>query len=173
MTATSAKLLIDGFERVREAVAETLAGLSQEELDWRGADGHTNPIGWLVWHLTRVQDLQVADLAELPEVWQAQEWQARFALPYPPDASGYGASSAQVGAFSAPAELLAGYHEAVHRQSVDYLAALKQGEFDRIVDEGWDPPVTLAVRLVSTLADDLQHVGQAALVRGAVRRRRG
>jgi hypothetical protein len=35
-----------------------------------------------------------------------------------------------------------------------------------VVDLNWDPPVTLAVRLVSVINDDLQHGGQAAYVRG-------
>jgi hypothetical protein len=42
---------------------------------------------------------------------------------------------------------------------------------DRVVDTRWDPPVTLAVRLVSVISDDLQHVGQAAFVRGIAERR--
>ena len=41
-----------------------------------------------------------------------------------------------------------------------------------MVDESWDPPVTLAVRLVSVIADDLQHAGQAAYLHGLVQRRR-
>ncbi|WP_198042211.1 mycothiol transferase [Kitasatospora azatica] len=171
MTAASAKLLIDGFERVREEVAEALDGLTPEELAWRGHDQRTNPVGWLVWHLSRVQDLQISDVAELPEVWIAQDWHQRFALPYPVDASGYGASSTQVQKFTAPVELLAGYHEAVHRQTVDYLATLHDRDYGRIVDTAWDPPVTLGVRLISILSDDLQHVGQAAFVRGCLARR--
>ncbi|MFE0461154.1 DinB family protein [Kitasatospora sp. NPDC058965] len=170
MTAASAKLLIDSFERVREVVAEVLDGLTEEELGWRGADGRTNPIGWLVWHLTRVQDIQVAAVAELPEVWRAQGWQRAFALPYPAGASGYGHSGADVGRFTATAEQLAGYHGATHRQTVAYLAGLHERDYARVVDDAWDPPVTLGVRLVSTLSDDLQHAGQAALVRGALPR---
>ena len=42
---------------------------------------------------------------------------------------------------------------------------------DRVVDERWDPPVTLGVRLVSVISDDLQHVGQAAYLRGLADRR--
>jgi hypothetical protein len=38
-----------------------------------------------------------------------------------------------------------------------------------VVDEAYDPPVTLGVRLVSVLSDDLQHVGQAAYARGLIR----
>jgi hypothetical protein len=40
-----------------------------------------------------------------------------------------------------------------------------------VVDTSWDPPVTLAVRLVSVVSDDLQHAGQAAYVKGVVQRR--
>jgi hypothetical protein len=35
-----------------------------------------------------------------------------------------------------------------------------------VVDERWDPPVTLGVRLISVLSDDLQHAGQAGYLRG-------
>jgi hypothetical protein len=40
-----------------------------------------------------------------------------------------------------------------------------------VVDEAWDPPVTLGVRLVSVIDDCAQHAGQAAFVRGIVLRR--
>ncbi|MFF4407536.1 mycothiol transferase [Streptoverticillium reticulum] len=171
MTTTSAKLLIDGFGRVREGVHGVLDGLAPEELTWRGEDGGANSIGWLVWHLARVQDCQIADVAGLPEVWHAQGWQKDFALPYPADANGYGASSTEVGAFSAPAGKLTGYYDAVHEQTVGYLRTLHEKDYARVVDDAWDPPVTLGVRLVSILDDDLQHVGQAAFVQGALARR--
>ena len=48
------------------------------------------------------------------------------------------------------------------------LRGLAAADLERVVDERWDPPVTLAVRLNSVLSDDLQHVGQAAYVRGLV-----
>ena len=63
-------------------------------------------------------------------------------------------------------DLLLGYLDAVHARTVAYVAGLTADELDRIVDERWDPPVSLGVRLVSVLADDLQHAGQAAYVRG-------
>ncbi|PNE16494.1 hypothetical protein B1H26_24895 [Amycolatopsis sp. BJA-103] len=50
------------------------------------------------------------------------------------------------------------------------VACLGEADLDRIVDDAWDPPVTLGVRLVSVLSDDLQHAGQAAYVRGLVLR---
>jgi hypothetical protein len=44
-------------------------------------------------------------------------------------------------------------------------------DLDRVVYESWDPPVTLSVRLMSVISDDLEHAGQAALVRGILLRR--
>ena len=46
------------------------------------------------------------------------------------------------------------------------LQALTPADLDRVVDEDWDPPVTLGVRLVSIADDGLQHLGQAAYARG-------
>ena len=53
------------------------------------------------------------------------------------------------------------------------MKTLSGDDLDRVVDRRWDPPVTLGVRLVSVVGDDLQHVGQAAFVRGLVLRGAG
>ncbi|MGW0655054.1 mycothiol transferase, partial [Streptomyces umbrinus] len=63
-------------------------------------------------------------------------------------------------------DLLLGYYDAVHEQTLASLRDLRADDLDRIVDENWSPPVTLGARLVSVLSDDLQHVGQAAFARG-------
>ena len=55
----SAELLVDGFGRIRETVADVLSGLTPDQLAYRVAPD-ANPISWLVWHLTRVQDDHVA-----------------------------------------------------------------------------------------------------------------
>jgi len=54
----------------------------------------------------------------------------------------------------------------VFDRSRQYLTDLDEFQLARIVDDSWDPPVTLAVRLVSVLSDDLQHAGQAAYLKG-------
>ena len=58
--------------------------------------------------------------------------------------------------------LLVGYHDAVHQQTTRYVQGLSDADLARIVDRSWDPPVSLGVRLIGVLADDLQHAGQAA-----------
>lgn len=166
----SADLLLDAFGRIREAVYEAVEGLSEGELAAR-VDEDANSIAWLVWHLTRVQDDHVADAFGTEQVWTEDGWVSRFGLPFPKKATGFGHSSAQVGKVRAPAELLLGYHDAVHGRSLEHLGAVTNADLDRIVDERWDPPVTLGVRLVSVIAEDNQHAGQAAFVRGVVERR--
>ncbi|MCS5717065.1 DinB family protein [Herbiconiux sp. CPCC 205763] len=167
----SIELLQDAFTRIRDTVRRAAGGLSEEELAVR-VDPEANSVAWLVWHLTRVQDDHLADVAGTEQVWTAEGWFDRFGLPFAPDATGYAQSSAEVGQVAGiSAELLIGYHEAVYASTVAYLHSLGDADLGRVVDHSWNPPVTLAVRLVSVLSDDLQHAGQASFVRGLVTRR--
>lgn len=163
-------LLVDAFGRVKEAVHAAVEGLDQEQLTYR-VDPDANTIAWLVWHLTRIQDDHVASLAGTEQVWLRDGWVDRFGLPFSSKAHGYGHGSEDVAAVDVPAELLVGYHDAVHEQTVSYLKRLDDEDYAVIIDQSWDPPVTRAVRLVSVVGDDMQHVGQAAFLRGVVRRR--
>jgi hypothetical protein len=164
-TMTPAQLLIDSFERTVENGAAAVDGLTDDQLAHRpGPDA--NSIAWLVWHAARVQDAQIADVADLEQVWTAQDFVDTFDLPLGRDDTGYGHSSEDVAKVRASAELLTSYLKAVHDQTVQYLRKLDADDLDRVVDERWDPAVTLGVRLVSIVDDDAQHVGQAAYVRG-------
>jgi uncharacterized damage-inducible protein DinB len=162
-------LLADGLERVRQSAYDAIDGLSADELGERLA-GRANSIAWLVWHLTRVQDDHICDAAGTQQAWTTGGWAERFGLPFSPDATGYGQSSEEVGAVRADGDLLRGYLDAVAEKSLAYVATLTDTDLDRIVDERWDPPVTLGVRLISVISDDLQHCGQAALIRGLLGR---
>ena len=161
---TTAALLDDAFTRIETAAVDVLANLSREELAER--PGGNNSIAWLVWHLARVQDDHIADACGGAQAWVADGWYERFGLSVPVEDTGYGHSSEQVDAVTASADLLAGYVRAVTERTRRYVAPLRDEDLDRIVDQRWDPPVSLAVRLVSVIADDLQHAGQAAYVRG-------
>ena len=168
---TSAELLADAFGRIRKVIHQVVDGLTGEQLAFRVAP-EANSIAWLVWHLTRIQDDHLADAAQSEQVWTSQGWVERFGLPFDPRDTGYGHQAGEVAAVQVDAgELLTGYHDAVHEQSTRYLRQLTDGDLARIVDRSWDPPVSLGVRLVSVIADDLQHAGQAAFVRGLLQRR--
>ncbi|MCX5214499.1 DinB family protein [Kitasatospora sp. NBC_00240] len=166
-----AGLLADAFGRIRTAVHDVVEGLDADDLAVRLDEG-ANSIAWLVWHLTRIQDDHIADVAGTEQVWTAQGWADRFALPFPPRATGYGHTAREVARLRvASGGLLTGYHDAVHERTLAFVGTLAGAALDRVVDERWTPPVTLGVRLVSVLSDDLQHIGQAAFVRGALLRR--
>jgi hypothetical protein len=162
----SAELLTYAYDQIPTSLRRNLDGLSVEDLHRRvGPDA--NPIAWLAWHLLRVQDDHVAEVAGREQVWLAQGWADRFGLPFEAGATGYGFDSEQVGAVRiASVDLLTGYAEAVHAQSAEFLRGLSDEDLDRVVDESWDPPVTLGVRLVSVLSDDFQHLGQIGYTRG-------
>jgi uncharacterized damage-inducible protein DinB len=168
MTDHAQQILIDAFGRVRELVVDLTDDLTDEMASYR-PDPEANSIAWLLWHLTRIQDDHVADLAQVEQVWV--EWRERFGLPFGKWATGYGQGPQDVAAVRASGDLLAGYHRAVHERSLRYLDGITAEELDRIVDTRWDPPVTAAVRLVSVIGDTMQHLGQAAYVRGLARRR--
>ncbi|WP_246081712.1 mycothiol transferase [Nocardioides litoris] len=164
---TPSELLADAFGRTHDNVLAVLDGLTDDELRHRPGP-EANPIGWLVWHLLRVQDDHVAGVGGHDQVYV--DFVDRFDLPYDATAIGYGQDSDEVQAFAAPAALLAEYADAVHERTLRYLDTLAADDLDRVVDEHWDPPVTLGVRLVSVADDDAQHVGQAAYVRGLLGR---
>lgn len=169
MTATT-DLLADAFGRVREVVHEVLDHVPAEHLDVR-VDPEANPIGWLVWHLARVQDDHVADVAGRAQVWTEDGWSVRFGLDLPVEDIGYGHSSDDVARVRGlSTELLTGYVDAVHARTLEFIRSLTDDDLARVVDERWDPPVTLGVRLVSVISDDLQHAGQAAYLAGTLGR---
>ena len=165
----SSDVLVDAFERIRDAVYPAANDLSLEQLAFR-PDRESNSIGWLVWHLTRIQDDHVAGLQGEEQVWTAGGWCEQFALSLDPSDTGYGHGPEDVAKVSAEAPLLLGYFEEVHQETVAYLRTVSDAGLEQVIDDSWDPPVTIGIRLVSVIADDLQHVGQAAYVRGLVQR---
>jgi hypothetical protein len=166
---TSIEVLVDAFERVRDAVHPAVGGLAPDELAFR-PDDESNSIAWLVWHLTRIQDDHVSGIDGLEQVWTAKGWADRFALPLDVGDTGYGHDPEKVAAVKADAHSLLGYYEDVHEKTLAFLGSITDADLDRVVDRSWDPPVTMSVRLVSVVVDDLQHVGQAAYVRGILQR---
>ena len=164
------ELLTDALGRVREQMPELVAGLNVEALAWR-PDPEANSNAWLVWHLSRIDDDHVAGVAEREQVWTSQGWVDRFGLPFDRHAHGYGMSPTDVGRVRVEADLLAGYYDAVAATTRDYVATLEPDDLDRVVDEAWDPPVTLGVRLVSVVNEVNAHLGQAQYVRGLLERR--
>jgi hypothetical protein len=159
-------LLIEGFDRLPQRVRSAVDGLTPELLCWRPAP-EANSSGWLVWHLARIQDDHVAEVLDAEQEWTSGGWAPHFGLPTDAMDTGYGHAAADVARVQPTGpDVLVAYYEAVAGRTRKLLDSVTADALDRIVDKRWDPPVTLGVRLVSVLADDLQHAGQAAYVRG-------
>ena len=160
------ELLTEAFDRLPGLVRSAVEGLSPQQLTWVPAPG-ANSIGWLVWHLTRVQDDHVADLLGTDQVWVSGDWADRFGLPADAHNTGYGHAAHEVATVRPQsAQARVEYYDAVAARTRDLLRDVTPKALDRVVDDRWDPPVTLGVRLISIVNDDDQHVGQAAYVRG-------
>lgn len=168
----SRDILKDAFTRGRDGARGLTKRLDAEALAWRPDPG-ANSIAWLVWHLTRVQDDHVSEIAGREQAWIDDGWARRFDLPFDDGATGYGQSPAEVAAVRPDGpEILVDYHEVVVARTFDYLETIDAHELDRVIDTRWDPPVTVGVRLVSVINDQDQHLGQAAYVRGMLKRSR-
>ena len=166
----SIEVLTEAFGRIPDLVKRALDGADHAALTAR-LDPEANTLAWLVWHTGREQDVQIAELAGTEEVWVSDGWAQRAALDLPDTDMGYGHTSEQVAKVDVSAEELLGYTDAVTLAVHRYLERLVDSDLDVVVDERWDPPVTLGVRLVSVVGDALEHAGQAAFLRGLLDRR--
>jgi len=163
-----AAVLLDLYGRIPPLVDSAVDGLTAEDLARSPAPG-ANTIGWLTWHLTRVQDHHVADLLGTDQIWVDGERAERFGIAPDPENTGYGHDRSEMEAIRPDGpEVIVSYLQAVDRRTQTMLGSLDPAELDRIVDRAWDPPVTMGVRLISVADDCLQHVGQAAYVRGVL-----
>lgn len=161
-----AGLLLETYGRIPQLVKGAVDGVDVTTLT-RSPQPGANPIAWLVWHLTRVQDSHVAELLDEDQIWTTGDWPSRFGLEPDPSNTGFGHTANQVASVRPDGpEVLLEYLDAVDARTRALLATLAPDDLDRIVDRRWDPPVTMGVRLVSIADDCVQHAGQAAYVRG-------
>lgn len=160
-------LMLDGFGRIQESLEHTLDGLPPELLD-KLPKADCNPIGWLAWHLIRGMDGQVADLMGEEQLWIRDGWYKKFGRKADPEDSGFGDTPEEVAAFRSPEiKVIVDYSRACVERSQEYMKTLTPVQLNRKLDEPWWTPVpTVGVRLVSILADCLEHAGQMGYVRG-------
>jgi len=163
-------LLADAFGRIQEDAYLAAEGRTAAELAYQ-PDPAANSIAWLVWHLARVEDGHMSEIADLPQAWISDGWAERFGREPDPHDVGFGHTPEQVRTIRpAGPELLLQYLDAVTARTLEYLPTITPDRLDRIIDERWDPPVSVGVRIVSVIDDCTQHAGQANYVRGLLER---
>ena len=161
-------LMADAARRPVEAAQSAVEGVSAGTLNHMPGGTH-NSMSWLLWHAARQQDVQIAQLCGADQIWSVEGWDDAFGLDRPVEDFGFGDTPEDVARVrvSDPG-LLVGYLRAVCCATAHYLQGLSDEELDEVIDDSWDPPVTRGMRIVSTVDDAAQHVGQAAYVRGLV-----
>ena len=163
-----ADVLLDLYGRIPALVRAAVDGLDADQLAASPAPG-ANTVGWLTWHLTRVQDEHIADAFDLEQIWTDGGWNDRFGLTPDPANTGYGHSHDEMLAVRPDSsDAVIDYFTVVDERTRSVLAGLVPSQLERIVDRRWDPPVTLGVRLISVADDCLQHAGQAAYARSLI-----
>lgn len=169
------ELLKNLVPRPIEALDSFWADLDPSQLNSRPG-GHPNSIAWLIWHTARETDAQIAPLVGDEQLWTADDFETRFNL------TGVNLGTADIGLGQSADEarsvtveetqegkqLLRAYLEAVYDKFAQWVETLNDADLDRIIDEQWDPPVTLGVRVISVIDDATQHIGQAAYIAGTV-----
>lgn len=161
--------ILDTLDRMKNAVAAAVDGLSSQELTWRPGE-EANSIGFTLWHQLRCEDAFVRGMIQgKPQVWVSEKWYEKLGLPENPQDVGYGYAAEQVAAFPVP-ELtdLLEYAEATRAQTVGYLKAMKAESLDKVIETPFGE-LTIGQVFAILLCEITQHIGQIAYLRGLQR----
>ena len=165
------KFIMHIYIWISQELERVLEGLTVEDLNQRRRPS-CNSIGWLAWHLTRSQDRAVEDLMGEEQLWTKDKWYLKFNRAPDPTDTGYQHSMEEVETFKSPdSRTLLAYHRAVLEQSLRYISSkLSEAELDReFVNPTFTYRKTVRERLLGLINEGLQHVGQAAYVRGLLK----
>ncbi|MCY4641077.1 MAG: DinB family protein [Chloroflexi bacterium] len=160
-------LITDGLERGHGIIRRVLENATPELMAYQASPG-ANPVGWLAWHVMRVQDHHIAGLSGAGQAWLDEGWHERFGMAAESEDYGTGHTPEQMTAVGSPgARLLLEYDDAVWARTTAYLAVLTGEGLDRVLDEPqYRPLPTVAVRLVSLINHSAHHAGQIDYLRG-------
>ena len=164
------EMIMDIFDRIAAQLAQVLEDLTPKQLNQQPARD-ANTIGWLIWHLTRSHDRNMSELMGLEQLWISEGWYARFNRRPDPSETGYRHTAKEMKAFKAPDSLtIMEYHRSVLERIKDYIG--DQLEESVLEQEMYSPTFNSSspvYRVITGVINDaLQHVGQAAYVRGLI-----
>ena len=165
------EFIADALEKEQDLLTEALDGLTPEELTWR-AGPEANPIGWILWHMLRVEDMWFQFFIQRKlEIWERDGWNEKFGLPT--RNNGFGHTQEQVAQFPALdlAELLR-YGEAVRAGTLEYLQGLTADDY-AVVPREQRPEMSVGAICRQIVGEVYQHQGHIAYLRGLLRTGRG
>jgi len=161
------EILINSYEDIHGEMKRVFKGLTKDDLGWQPKPD-CNSIGWLAWHLLRVEDNQVAYLFDEEQLWIKDGWHSKFDRPADAKDVGFGNTPKQVAEFKSPdIQLFLDYSEAIFKRIKNHFLSMSAADLDQPLNQYWGKtPVKLGWRLISVLEDCFQHIGQIAYVRG-------
>ncbi len=157
------------FDMNRKDLLSVINDLTPEEVAWRPA-GEANSIGFILWHMARVEDAWVQrPIQGKKHLWVSDGWAVKFGMPEDQRDMGHGYTVQQLDAFKTPSlDLLMGYSDAVRKATLAFLETWDPVKDNRDVKAAYG---TITVKDVfATLIWELnQHGGQVAYVKGLKR----
>ena len=159
------------LDQQHAALVQALEGLNAQELSWR-PDSRCMSIGFVVWHVGRVQDFLIQTVAKgAPQVWEG-EWADRLdRSPGDPQDMGFGFMDEQLEAFQVPpVSVLLGYLEVTRANILEHLRGLDDASLEEVkVASPMGGQLTLASLYQQMIWELNQHGGQIGYLRGMQR----
>lgn len=167
--ATFRDPLKSGLNEYYGKLKQTVEGLSPAELLWQPGP-ESNHILWTVWHMARVSDRWAnATVLGGEELWTRDGWAKKLGMSE--DRYGRGETPDQVRRFPAvDIALVLDYFDASHASVLAMIDALERADLDREVhSESRGESLNIGWILGHILAEESQHLGQIAYIRGLQR----
>ena len=158
------EFITDALDKENGFLIEALEGLGPDELGWQPAPD-ANSIGWILWHMVRVEDMWIQFFAQFQtELWETEGWHEKFGLPTRDN--GFGHTPDQVNNFPSLdlGEFLR-YRAAVRQATLAYLDTLTPEDMERVPRER-RPEMSLGAMFRQIIGEMYQHVGHIAYLRG-------
>ncbi|MBI2887839.1 MAG: DinB family protein [Chloroflexi bacterium] len=165
MTVTLRDFIEEELAYVREGRRTATQDLTLEQLRWQAAPG-ANSIGYLLWHVGRVEDNFVQRfIGRGDEVWQSSGWQERFG--YESRGIGTGFTPEEAGGVPIPSlETLWGYLDEVRVRTLAYLSSLDWETLPEKPRADRFPQWSIQTILRQLSAHANQHLGEINYLRG-------
>ena len=159
----------DALNKEQEFLMEAVGGLTPQDLAWR-AGPEANPIGWILWHMFRVEDMWIQFFIQKQhEIWERDGWHQKFGLPTRDN--GFDHTQEQVAGFPALdlPELLK-YGQAVRAQTLEYLGSLGPEDYNLVPRER-RPEMSVGAIFRQIVGEFYQHQGHISYLKGLIRSR--
>lgn len=151
--------------QAHQRLLASLEGLTEGDLTWRPAP-HANAIIEIVCHVARADDRLGRRATGLgPELWESEGWRERLGA-HVDAAAGESYQFLRADGVSSPRlDDVKAYLEAIHRDTLQRLAALGPEDLDRVADPR-RPERSVAAYFRHMITHKNNHHGQIDLIRG-------